>query len=188
MGKRKHIAIYLRVSSLDQNVKSQEPELKQWLRSNRKSRAVVWYRDKFSGATMNRPAMRKLEDAIAGGDVSTVLVWRLDRLGRTAHELLSWLKSLDRVGVEFVAVSEAFDTRKPEGRLLLTIMAGFVEYEREVIRQRVNAGIAVVLVPVATVFPVAAVASNRGTAFSSPWRTTESADAVVTNMFLLLLR
>ena len=67
---------------------------------------------------------------------------RLDRLGRTAPELLPFLKRLDDTGVQFVSLRDGFDHTSPSGRLLRTILAGFAEYEREVITERIVAGIA----------------------------------------------
>ncbi len=131
----------MRVSSAGQDLAAQEPDLKAWLKTHRKGRRVVWYRDTFTGTTMKRPGMAKLEADVRVGKVGTILVWRLDRVGRTAVELLSWLKDLELAGVEFVSVRDAIDTSTAAGKLLRTILAGFAEYEREVISERVRAGI-----------------------------------------------
>ena len=137
---KKGIAVYLRVSTTGQDLASQEPDLKAWLRSNRKGRRVSWYRDKFTGATMKRPGMEKLDAAIRAGTIGTIVVWRLDRMGRTVLELLTWLQALDVAGVEFVSVRDAIDTRTPAGKLMRTMLAGFAEYERELLSERVKAG------------------------------------------------
>ena len=81
----KHVAIYVRVSSGAQDTKSQEPELKRWAESQ--DVPVKWYRDSMTGTTMERPGWLKLEAAIRKGQVAAVVVWRLDRLGRTAAGL-----------------------------------------------------------------------------------------------------
>ncbi len=94
----KAVAVYLRVSTSRQDVKSQEPDLKAWLRAHGKGRKASWFRDTFTGATFNRPGMRKLEAAVRAGKVDTVVVWRLDRLGRTARETLAFLEDLDAAG------------------------------------------------------------------------------------------
>ncbi len=137
---KKAIAVYLRVSTTGQDLASQEPDLKAWLRGNRKGRRVTWYRDTFTGATMKRPGMQDLETDIRAGKIGTVAVWRLDRLGRTVLELLTWLDALDVAGVEFVSVRDSVDTSTAAGRLFRTILAGFAEYERELIGERVRAG------------------------------------------------
>ncbi|MCP3978984.1 MAG: recombinase family protein [bacterium] len=113
---KKGIAVYLRVSTTGQDLASQEPDLKAWLRGNRKGRRVTWYRDTFTGATMKRPGMQDLEADIRTGKIGTVVVWRLDRLGRTVLELLTWLDALDVAGVEFVSVRDAVDTTTAAGR------------------------------------------------------------------------
>jgi DNA invertase Pin-like site-specific DNA recombinase len=81
----RHVAVYLRVSSKKQDHRSQEPDLKRWAEAQGKS--VKWYRDKATGRTMDRPAWNRLEAAIRAGEVSAVVVWRLDRLGRTCSGL-----------------------------------------------------------------------------------------------------
>jgi DNA invertase Pin-like site-specific DNA recombinase len=80
---KKAIAVYLRVSTTGQDVKSQEPDLRAWVRANSRGGTVRWFRDQFTGATLNRPEMRHLETDVRSGRVGTVVVWRLDRLGRT---------------------------------------------------------------------------------------------------------
>lgn len=139
--KKRTIAVYVRVSSTGQDVASQEPDLKAWLRVHARGRAVTWYRDTFSGKTLRRPAMLELEQGIRSGTVGTVVVWRLDRLGRTAPETLTFLTQLDAAGVEFVSVRDGVDSSSAAGRLFRTILAGFAEYEREVISERIRAGI-----------------------------------------------
>ncbi len=78
----KHIAVYLRISSRTQDTASQEADLERWAQAQ--SETVQIYRDSFTGKTMDRPGFSRLEREIATGNVSTLAVWRLDRLGRTA--------------------------------------------------------------------------------------------------------
>jgi DNA invertase Pin-like site-specific DNA recombinase len=138
---KKAIAVYLRVSTTGQDVKSQEPDLKAWLRVHGRGRRPIWFRDSFTGTTLQRPAMRELDEAIRSGQVDTLVVWRLDRLGRTAGQTITFLDDLAVAGVRFVSIRDAVDTSTASGRLLRTILAGFAEYEREVISERVRAGI-----------------------------------------------
>lgn len=138
----KKIAVYVRVSTTGQDTASQEPDLKTWVRLHGRKRPVQWYRDRFTGTTMNRPGMRDLEEDIRAGRIETLLVWRLDRLGRTAAATISFLDELHAGGVRFVSLRDGVDTSTASGRLLRTILAGFAEYEREVISDRIRAGIA----------------------------------------------
>lgn len=139
---QKKIAVYLRVSTTGQDTASQEPDLKAWVRLHGRRRSALWYRDRFTGTTLNRPGMRDLEEDIRSGRIDTLLVWRLDRLGRTAGQTITFLDELQGAGVRFVSLRDGVDTSSASGRLLRTILAGFAEYEREVISERIRAGIA----------------------------------------------
>ena len=88
----KHIAIYARVSSRRQDLRSQLPDLKRWAVAQEEP--VVWYRDKATGKNMDRPGWAKLDAAIAAGRVSKLVCWRLDRLGRTAKGLTALFDDL----------------------------------------------------------------------------------------------
>jgi DNA invertase Pin-like site-specific DNA recombinase len=70
------IAIYARVSTKAQDIRSQEPDLKRW--ADAQDRPVRWYRDSCTGKSMNRPGWNKLENAICGGQVASVVCWRID--------------------------------------------------------------------------------------------------------------
>src|ERR1700757_4505704 len=107
----KHTAIYLRVSSKGQDVASQEAELKRWAQGL--SESVKWYRDSFTGKTMDRPGFNHLEREIAAGNVSTLAVWRLDRLGRTAKGLTALFEDLTQRKVNFVSLRDGVDLSTP---------------------------------------------------------------------------
>lgn len=138
----RHVAVYARVSSRQQDLRSQEPELERWLSAFAASEAVVWYRDRASGQTMDRPAWKRLEAALRSGAVSRVVVWRLDRLGRTAAGLTALFADLQRLSVGLVSLREGVDLDTPAGRMLGGILASLAQYEREVSRERQAAGIA----------------------------------------------
>ncbi len=91
---------------------------------------------------MRRPGIEKLESDVAAGKVDTVVVWRVDRLGRTAAGMLTFLEQLDTQGVKFVAVRDGFDSETPAGRLVRGVLAQVAAYEREVISERIRAGVA----------------------------------------------
>lgn len=137
----KHIAVYVRVSSKKQDTKSQEPDLKRWEQSQ--EGPVRWYVDKASGKSMSRPQWNKLEDHIRTGKVSTVVVWRLDRLGRTASGLTSLFDTLQSKSINLVSIKDGLDLSTPAGRLLGNMMASVAQYESEVRGERVRAGQAV---------------------------------------------
>lgn len=89
----KHLAVYVRVSSKQQDLKSQKPDLLAWADAQRKP-PVVFYTDKFTGKTMERPGWSKLMAAWERGEIATICVWRLDRLGRTAKGLTALFADL----------------------------------------------------------------------------------------------
>lgn len=136
----KSAAIYVRVSSTTQDTQSQEPDLKRWEQSH--SGKVVWHRDTFTGTTMNRPGWNKLEADIQAGKISTLVVWRLDRLGRTTRELVALFDELRERGVNLVSIREGINLETPAGRHFARMLASAAEYEREVLAERQAAGIA----------------------------------------------
>lgn len=134
----KHIAIYLRVSSKSQDLRSQEGDLKAWAKGQRLP--VVWYRDKFSGKTMDRPGWTKLAAALGRGEVSAVCVWRLDRLGRTAKGLTALFADLQTLKVNLVSLKDGIDLSTAAGRMMANVLASVAQYENEVRSERILAG------------------------------------------------
>lgn len=96
--------------------------------------------DKASGKLESRPALDDLLEQARLGD--TVVVWRLDRLGRSLCHLLETVSSLEQRGVAFVSLTENIDTSTPGGRLIFHIFASLAQFERELIRERTMAGLA----------------------------------------------
>ena len=134
----KHIAIYLRVSTNKQDTKSQEPDLKAW--ASTQDLPVKFYRDKASGKTMDRPGWGKLEADLKSGKVSKVVVWRLDRLGRTASGLTALFDSLCERKIGLVSLKDGLDLSTPAGRLMANVLASVAAYETEVRAERIKAG------------------------------------------------
>jgi putative DNA-invertase from lambdoid prophage Rac len=94
-----------------------------------------------SGAAQ-RELREKLLDAARRREIDVVLVWRLDRWGRSVADLLATLQELDHLGVGFVSLTEALDLTTPAGRAMAALLAVFAEFEREILRERVRAGLA----------------------------------------------
>ena len=136
----KYTAIYLRVSSRSQDIQSQEPDLKRWAKAQPEGQTVRWYRDKFTGKTMDRPGFNRLVKEVEAGKVSRVVVWRLDRLGRTAKGLTALFEDLLARGVDLVSLKEGLDLATPAGRLMANVLAGVAAYETEVRAERIMAG------------------------------------------------
>jgi len=94
-----------------------------------------------SGASQ-RQLREKLLDAARRREIDVVLVWRLDRWGRSVTDLLATLQELEHLGVGFVSLAEALDLTTPSGRAMAGLLAVFAEFEREILRERVRAGLA----------------------------------------------
>ena len=94
-----------------------------------------------SGAAQ-RLLREKLLDAARRREIDVVLVWRLDRWGRSVADLLATLQELEHLGVGFVSLTEALDLTTPVGRAMAALLAVFAEFEREILRERVRAGLA----------------------------------------------
>jgi DNA invertase Pin-like site-specific DNA recombinase len=137
----KHTGIYLRVSSKQQDHASQLPDLERWAAAH--DGTVDWYRDKFTGKTMDRPGMEKLIADLRLGKVERIVVWRLDRLGRTTRGLCQLFDELGERKVDLVSLKDGFSLASPAGRLHARILASVAEYETEVRAERVAAGQAV---------------------------------------------
>ncbi|MFH1264131.1 MAG: recombinase family protein [Planctomycetota bacterium] len=137
----KHIAIYIRVSSRNQDTRSQEPDLRHW--ADAQDQPVRWYKDKFTGKTMDRPGWKKLEADVHAGRVAQVVVWRLDRLGRTAKGLTALFDDLQTRHVGLVSLRDGLDLSTPAGRLMAHVLASVAQYETELRGERVQAGQAV---------------------------------------------
>ena len=135
----RHAAIYLRVSSKSQDTKSQKPDLEAWAKAS--GEEVVWYEDKASGATMDRKGWNKLATDVEAGKVSRVVVWRLDRLGRTCSGLSALFDDLQARKVGLVSLKDGVDLATSAGRLMANVLASVAQFEREVRSERQRAGI-----------------------------------------------
>ena len=135
-----HVAIYMRVSSRKQDTRSQEPDLTVWAEHSANGHPVKWYRDTMTGRTMDRPGWNRLEADIDAGKVSSLVVWRMDRLGRTASGLTALFEKLQSRRVNFVSLKDGIDLATAAGRLIANVLASVAEYENEVRSERVRAG------------------------------------------------
>ncbi|TWU08873.1 DNA-invertase hin [Symmachiella macrocystis] len=131
-------AIYVRVSSKQQDHQSQLPDLERWVESHDDD--VIWFKDKFTGKTMSRPGMDKMLDALRTGKLDRIVVWRLDRLGRTTKGLCNLFDELCERKADLVSIKDGFSLDSPAGRLHARILASVAEYENEVRADRIRCG------------------------------------------------
>ncbi len=116
---------YARVSILEQNDALQEDALRQ-------AGCEQIITDKSSGATVSRPGLQKAKELLRTGD--TLIVWRLDRLGRSLKDLITWASYLDEKGIGLVSLQEAINTTTSTGRLVFHIFGALAETRRPRLR------------------------------------------------------
>lgn len=133
-------ALYVRVSTVDQFTENQRDELERYAAARGWS-ATVFEDRGVSGAKERRAGLDSLLRAARQRKVDVVVVWRLDRLGRSLRHLIWLLDELGTLGVAFVSLGEGIDTSTPAGRLQLHVLGAIAEFERERIRERVRAGL-----------------------------------------------
>ena len=124
---------YMRVSTDDQDFKLQQDALE-------RAGVDFIFSDKMTGATMDRPGLKRAVKVMRAGD--KLVVWRLDRLGRSTMGVLDAVQSMEKAGIKLVSLNESIDTTTPMGRMFLTICAAFAQMERDLISERTKAGIA----------------------------------------------
>ena len=123
---------YARVSTQDQNLDLQIEALTQ-------AGCKRIFEDKISGSRAERPGLAKALDMMREGD--TLFVWKLDRLGRSVKQLVDLVGALHKLGVQFKSLTDAIDTGTPSGRFFFHVMASLAEMERELIIERMRAGL-----------------------------------------------
>ena len=125
---------YARVSTADQNLDLQTDALKQ------AGCEKIFADHGVSGAKAERPGLDKALDQIRKGD--TLVIWKLDRLGRSLSHLLSIVEDLKQRGADFASVQDGFDTASASGKMVFSVIGAMAEYERNLMRERTMAGLA----------------------------------------------
>lgn len=135
------VAVYARVSTFDQKPENQVQELRKYAK-RRGFKIVHEYIDYASGAKESRPAIDQLMRDARAGAFDVVLVWKLDRLGRSLQHLIQVIAELKKLGIDFITSTQEIDTTTASGRLVFHIFGAIAEFERELIRERIFIGIA----------------------------------------------
>ena len=133
--------LYARVSTNDQQTLAMQNRAMREYAARRGWTIALQIREVNSGA-VKRQARERLLEAARRREIDVVLVWRLDRWGRSVTDLLSTLQELEHLDVGFVSLTEALDLTTPAGRAMAGLLAIFSEFEREVLRERTRAGLA----------------------------------------------
>lgn len=141
MSSKKRAAIYVRVSTVEQQTDLQESELQEYC--NRRGWEAVLYRDHGqSGAKQDRPALSSLLGDLRKRKIDVILVWSLDRLARSLKQLLTIAEDCKLLGVDLVSLKQSVDTTLPSGKLTFAILGAVGEFERAMLIERVKSGMA----------------------------------------------
>jgi len=138
--KEKRAAIYVRVSTNEQETDMQEAELREYC--DRRGWSCVLYRDKESGATNDRQALTAMLSDMRKRKFDAIVIWKLDRLARSLRQLLTIGEECKSLGVDLISLRQNIDTTLPAGKLTFQILGAVAEFERELLRERVQAGMA----------------------------------------------
>jgi DNA invertase Pin-like site-specific DNA recombinase len=143
MEKEVRAALYARCSTLD---KGQDPELqlvplREYCKKRAFSIAGEYVDNGISGTKDRRPQLDRLLDAAGKRQIDLILVWKLDRFGRSLKQLVNALEELSSLGIGFISYQDNLDLTTPQGRLMFHIIGAMAEFERELIRERVKAGL-----------------------------------------------
>lgn len=134
-------AIYARVSTDDQNAGMQLTDLREFA----KQRGFEIYQEYcdvgISGSKDSRPQLNELMDEAHKGKIHAVLVWKFDRFARSTKHLVNALDEFNHLGIHFISYTENIDTSSPTGKVLFAIVSAMAEFERDLIRERVKAGL-----------------------------------------------
>jgi len=135
------VGLYARVSTHDQQTIPLQTRAMREYAARRGWTIALQVKEVGSGAAQ-RERREQLLEAARRREIDVVLVWRLDRWGRSVTDLLATLQELEHLGVGFVSLTEALDLTTPAGRAMAGLLAVFAEFEREILRERVRAGLA----------------------------------------------
>jgi putative DNA-invertase from lambdoid prophage Rac len=138
---RSRVGLYARVSTQDQQpIPMQTRTLREY--ATRRGWTIALQVKEIGSGASQRERREQLLEAARRRDIDVVLVWRLDRWGRSVTDLLATLQELEHLGVGFVSLTEALNLTTPAGRAMAGLLAVFAEFEREILRERVRAGLA----------------------------------------------
>jgi len=140
MGRPMKTVIYARVSTDEQTTDNQVLKLKQVAERNGWDLEAV-YSDTISGAKSKRPELEKLMQSVMRKEVDIVMVWSVDRLGRSLQHLITLLSDIHSKDVDLYLHQQGIDTTTPSGKMMFQMLGVFSEFERGMIQERVKAGL-----------------------------------------------
>jgi len=136
------VALYARVSMREQSTEAQVGQLTAYCQARRWAEVVVFRDDGISGVPDNRPELDRLRERLASGEFVTIVVSKMDRLGQSFGMILRFWDDAEAAGARAIVIDQGIDTSTPSGRLQGNMLAALAEFERELILERTQAGIA----------------------------------------------
>ena len=135
------IAVYCRVSTLGQSTDSQLLDLRRYVAERQWNIYKEYCDNGISGTKDSRPALDELMDAAKKRKFDMVLVWRFDRFARSTRHLINALEEFRNLGIDFISYQENIDTSSPLGSAIFTIISAVAQLEKDIIAERVKAGL-----------------------------------------------
>ncbi len=142
MPSTKRVALYIRVSTEQQNLDLQKNELLQYCEIRQWTDVKVYSDFGISGSrTDNRPQFKQMIKDAKARRLDTIIVWKLDRFGRSLIDLVNHLQEISDLGIEFISLRDGIDLSTSAGKLMCGLIASFAQYERDVLKERTIAGL-----------------------------------------------
>jgi DNA invertase Pin-like site-specific DNA recombinase len=135
------VAIYCRVSTDKQTTENQLIPLRQFVEARKFTLFGEYVDHGISGAKDSRPELNKLLSDAKKRKFDILICWKLDRVARSLKHLITIMSDLNALGIQFISLTENVDTTIPSGKLLFSILGALSEFERDLIRERINAGL-----------------------------------------------
>jgi putative DNA-invertase from lambdoid prophage Rac len=141
VDKVKTVALYVRVSSTEQSTDMQKRELMAYVQA-RGWKLHLIYEDQLTGTNDKRPAFQACMTDARARRFDVLLVWKLDRFGRSLKDVVNKMSEISELGIDFVCITQQIDLTTSAGRMMSHLLAAFAEFEADMIKSRVRAGIA----------------------------------------------
>lgn len=133
------VVVYTRVSTTGQDLSIQKEKLVDYVKV-REFQLIRIFEDKATGSNTDRVGFQQMMDFLRAGNADAVVVYKLDRMGRSIRDLINIIDELKRINIGFISFTDNIDTTTANGRLFFYIMAALAEFERELISERTEAG------------------------------------------------
>lgn len=138
---KKEVVLYARTSTQEQNTDTQILTLRDYCKRMEYNITDEYIDNGFSGKNTQRPQFERLLDDMRQGKIKTIIVYKLDRIGRSLKHLLNLFEEFENKKIDFVSITQNIDTSTPTGKFFFTILGAVAEFERETIVERIRTGL-----------------------------------------------